>query len=83
MAGRRVECTRGEFAIIEAMSGQPERVFTRNQLLEVSNGLDRSSTRRAIDVHISNLRRKLEADPHRPELLVTVYGVGYKLTGGT
>jgi two-component system, OmpR family, response regulator MtrA len=82
VAGRRVECTRGEFAIIEAMSGQPERVFTRNQLLEVSNGLDRSSTRRAIDVHILNLRRKIEADPHQPELLVTVYGVGYKLTGG-
>jgi DNA-binding response OmpR family regulator len=65
------------------MSGQPERVFTRNQLLEVSNGLDRFSTRRAIDVHILNLRKKVEADPQQPELLVTVYGVGYKLTGGT
>jgi two-component system, OmpR family, response regulator MtrA len=83
VAGRRVECTRGEFAIIDTMSRQPERVFTRNQLLEVSDGLDRSSTRRSIDVHILNLRRKIEADPQRPELLVTVYGVGYKLTGGT
>ena len=82
VAGRRVECTRGEFALIEAMSAQPERVFTRLQLLEIINGLDRGSTRRAIDVHVLNLRRKIEADPHRPELLVTVYGVGYKLTGG-
>jgi DNA-binding response OmpR family regulator len=83
VAGRPVECTRAEFAIVEAMSRQPERVFTRNQLLEVINGLDRSSTRRAIDVHVLNLRRKIETDPQRPELLVTVYGVGYKLTGGT
>ncbi|MEV7627778.1 response regulator transcription factor [Actinoplanes sp. NPDC089786] len=82
VAGRRIECTRAEFALIDAMSAQPERVFTRLQLLEVINGLDRTSTRRAIDVHVLNLRRKIEADPHRPELLVTVYGVGYKLTGG-
>ncbi|MFI5843717.1 response regulator transcription factor [Catenuloplanes sp. NPDC051500] len=82
VAGRRVECTRGEFAILDAMSEQPERVFTRNQLLAVASGLDRSATRRAIDVHILNLRRKIEEDPRRPVLLVTVYGVGYKLTGG-
>ncbi|GAB7039231.1 MULTISPECIES: response regulator transcription factor [Catenuloplanes] len=81
--GRRIECTRAEFAILEAMSEQPERVFTRNQLLAVANGLDRNATRRAIDVHVLNLRRKIEVDSRRPELLVTVYGVGYKLTGGT
>jgi two-component system, OmpR family, response regulator MtrA len=82
VAGRSVECTRGEFAILEAMSGQPDRVFTRNQLLALAGGLDRSATRRAIDVHVLNLRRKIEEDPRRPALLVTVYGVGYKLTGG-
>jgi two-component system response regulator MtrA len=83
VAGRRIECTRAEFAIIEAMSGQPERVFTRNQLLAVTSGLDRSATPRAVDVHILNLRRKIEVDASRPAMLVTVYGVGYKLTAGT
>jgi DNA-binding response OmpR family regulator len=79
VAGRRIECTRAEFAIIEAMSEQPERVFTRNQLLAVTSGMDRSATPRAVDVHILNLRRKIEEDAHRPARLVTVYGVGYKL----
>jgi DNA-binding response OmpR family regulator len=82
VAGRPVECTRAEFAIIETMSEQPERVFTRNQLLTVTSGLDRSATPRAVDVHILNLRRKIEDDAHRPTRLVTVYGVGYKLTPG-
>ncbi|MDR7277178.1 response regulator transcription factor [Catenuloplanes atrovinosus] len=82
VGGRRVECTRAEFAILEAMSAQPDRVFTRNQLLDVASGLDRAATRRAIDVHVLNLRRKIEGDPRRPVLLVTVYGIGYKLTAG-
>jgi DNA-binding response OmpR family regulator len=80
--GEPVECTPGEFAILEAMVRQPGRVFTRAQLLTRTRGLDRNSTERTIDVHVMNLRRKIEADPRRPRLLVTVYGVGYKLTGG-
>ena len=64
------------------MAEQPDRVFTRAQLLHHTRGIDRSSTERTIDVHVMNLRRKIEADPRRPALLLTVYGVGYKLTGG-
>jgi two-component system, OmpR family, response regulator MtrA len=79
---KRIDCTRAEFAIIEAMSEQPERVFTRNQLLAATSGLDRSATPRAVDVHMLNLRRKIEKDAARPAMLVTVYGVGYKLTAG-
>nr|WP_221380676.1 response regulator transcription factor [Actinoplanes polyasparticus] len=82
VGGRRIECTRSEFAIIEAMSEQPERVFTRQQLLTVTSGFERSATPRAVDVHVLNLRRKIEQDPRRPALLVTVYGVGYKLSAG-
>ena len=80
--GVRIDCTPGEFAILAAMAEQPDRVFTRGQLLEHAGGLDRDSTERTIDVHVMNLRRKIEADPRHPAQLLTVYGVGYKLTGG-
>ncbi|MER7974212.1 winged helix-turn-helix domain-containing protein, partial [Streptomyces sp. NPDC096080] len=80
--GESVECTPAEFQILLAMAGEPERVFSRRQLLERTRGLDRSSTERAVDVHIMNLRRKIEADPRRPVRLLTVFGVGYKLSGG-
>ncbi|MGW2516708.1 response regulator transcription factor [Streptomyces sp. NPDC001617] len=80
--GEPVECTPAEFQILLAMAGEPERVFTRRQLLEVTRGLDRASTERAVDVHIMNLRKKTEANPRRPVRLLTVFGVGYKLSGG-
>jgi len=77
-----VECTPGEFAILAAMAGQPDRVFTRAQLLEHTNGVERDSVERSIDVHVLNLRRKIEPNPKRPARLLTVYGIGYKLTAG-
>jgi two-component system, OmpR family, response regulator MtrA len=80
--GRPVDCTPAEFAILAAMAGQPDRVFTRGQLLEHTSGLERDSTDRTIDVHVMNLRRKVEPDPRHPAHLLTVYGIGYKLTGG-
>ncbi|MDQ0913165.1 two-component system response regulator MtrA [Streptomyces canus] len=80
--GAPVECTPAEFEILFAMVAEPERVFSRRQLLEVTRGTDRASTERAVDVHIMNLRRKIEADPRRPVRLLTVFGVGYKLSGG-
>jgi DNA-binding response OmpR family regulator len=79
--GTPVECTPAEFEILLAMAGMPERVFTRRQLLECTRGIDRASTERAVDVHIMNLRKKIEADPRRPVRLLTVFGVGYKLRG--
>jgi two-component system response regulator MtrA len=80
--GEPVLCTPGEFAILAALAGQPERVFTRAQLLEHTNGVERDSVERTIDVHVLNLRRKIEPNPKRPARLVTVYGIGYKLTAG-
>ncbi|MET7729762.1 response regulator transcription factor [Streptomyces sp. NPDC005402] len=80
--GAPVECTPAEFEILLAMAAEPERVFSRRQLLEVTRGTDRASTERAVDVHVMNLRRKIEADPRRPVRLLTVFGVGYKLSGG-
>ncbi|MFD5014241.1 response regulator transcription factor [Streptomyces chartreusis] len=80
--GAAVECTPAEFEILLAMVAEPERVFSRRQLLECTRGTDRASTERAVDVHIMNLRRKVEADPRSPARLLTVFGVGYKLSGG-
>lgn len=79
--GEPVECTVGEFRLLEALASQPERVFTRAQLLERMYGFDRYLTERTIDVHVMNVRKKIEPRPREPVRLVTVYGVGYKLTG--
>lgn len=75
-----VDCTAAEFRIIETLAAEPERVFTRKQLLERIHGFDRFITERTVDVHVMNLRKKIEPDPRRPVRLLTVYGVGYKLT---
>jgi DNA-binding response OmpR family regulator len=80
--GRKVECTPAEFRILETLATEPERVFTREQLLEQVHGFDRYITERTVDVHVKNLRKKIEPDPRKPVRLVTVYGVGYKLTEG-
>jgi DNA-binding response OmpR family regulator len=79
--GREVECTPAEFRILEALAARPERVFTRAQLLEHLHGFDRFITERTVDVHVKNLRKKIEPRPQRPVRLRTVYGVGYKLVG--
>jgi two-component system response regulator MtrA len=81
--GVPIDCTPGEFAILAAMARHPGRVFTRAQLLARTRGIDRNSTERTIDVHVMNLRRKIETDPRRPAMLQTVYGVGYKLVDGS
>ncbi|SDS35661.1 response regulator transcription factor [Actinoplanes derwentensis] len=72
-----ISCTRGEFAILAVLAAEPGRVFSRRQLVERISGLDRNATDRGIDMHVSNLRRKLD-----PGFLVTVHGVGYKLVDG-
>ena len=79
VAGRRVDLTSTEFALLAALARQPGRVFTRSQLLDAIHGLAFESYERAIDAHVKNIRRKLEPDPHQPRYLLTVYGVGYRL----
>ncbi|AYC36342.1 Transcriptional regulatory protein BaeR [Streptomyces griseorubiginosus] len=76
--GRLVDCTPGEFRVLEVLASAPGRVFTRKQILEHLHGIDRYVTARTVDGHVMNLRRKIERDPARPERLLTVYGVGYK-----
>jgi two-component system alkaline phosphatase synthesis response regulator PhoP len=77
--GRTVEMTATEFDLLARMAAVPGRVFTRRQLLETIHGVTVDAGERAIDAHVKNLRRKIETDPHRPQRLVTVHGVGYRL----
>jgi DNA-binding response OmpR family regulator len=72
------DLTTSEFDLLVALMRQPGRVFTRAQLLETVRGVSFESYERAVDSHVKNLRKKLEIDPRRPRLVVTVYGVGYK-----
>ncbi len=76
--GRRVELTRTEFELLATMARQPGRVFTRAQLLDAVHGVAFESYERAIDAHVKNIRRKIEADPRSPRHLLTVFGVGYR-----
>ncbi len=82
VAGRRIELTATEFELLLYMARQPGRVFTRAQLLDAVRGVAVESYERAIDAHVKNIRRKIEADPHTPRHLQTVFGVGYRLADG-
>ena len=71
--------TPSEFKLLALLAGEPERVFNRNQIMEHLWQSTYVGDDRAADVHVSNLRRKIERDPAHPERVVTVRGVGYKL----
>lgn len=79
VAGQQLEITPKEFAILEALAREPGRAFTRTQLLESAFGFDYDGLERTVDVHVLNLRKKIEPDPAEPTYLLTVYGVGYKM----
>jgi DNA-binding response OmpR family regulator len=76
--GKRIRLTPKEFSLLRTLSGEPGRPLTRLGLMERAFGYDYDGLERTIDVHIANLRRKIEADPAHPRYLVTVQGVGYK-----
>ena len=79
---KRLDLTPTEFDLLLFLARQPNRVFTRMQLLEEVQGYTTAALIRNIDNHVMNLRRKIEEDPAHPRFLKTVYGVGYKLTAG-
>ena len=78
LSGQEVRITPTEFRILAVLAREPGRVFSRSQLVEQALGYDYEGMERTVDVHILNLRRKIEPDPNRPEYLRTVYGMGYK-----
>ena len=75
--GHEVILTPTELRLLWYLMNQPERTYSRLELLEACRGEDNCSTERTIDVHVRSLRRKLEA---RAVLLQTVRGVGYRFT---
>jgi DNA-binding response OmpR family regulator len=78
--GRALDLTPTEFQLLTALIRQPGRVFTRSQLLDALHGVAFESYERAIDAHIKNLRKKIEPTPSEPRIILTVHGVGYRLS---
>jgi two-component system alkaline phosphatase synthesis response regulator PhoP len=81
MANEPLNLTLVEFRLLRVLIKEPGRVFSRAQLIEKALGYDFEGFDRTIDVHILNLRRKIEPDPKHPRYIKTIYGAGYKLTG--
>jgi two-component system alkaline phosphatase synthesis response regulator PhoP len=81
LAGKPLNLTPVEFKLLGVLVREPERVFSRAQLIEKVLGYDFDGFDRTIDVHILNLRRKLEPDASHPRYIRTVYGAGYKFVG--
>jgi two-component system alkaline phosphatase synthesis response regulator PhoP len=78
VAGQPVDLTPTEFDLLATMMEDPGRAFTRSQLLESVQGYAYEGYERTIDVHIKNLRQKIEQQAGSPQLIKTVYGIGYK-----
>ena len=76
--GKPVYLTPKEFKLLEALIQEPGRAFTRLELLDRVFGFDYEGLERTVDVHVMNLRKKIEPDPRKPIYIQTVYGVGYK-----
>lgn len=81
--GRQVETTFSEFEIMRLFLEHPGKVYTREDLINAIRGFDSFVTDRAIDVHIVNLRKKVEQNPRSPRYIKTVWGVGYKYINGS
>jgi two-component system response regulator MtrA len=77
-AGRQIALTRLEFDLLVALAKEPGRVFSRDALLSEVWGYRHSTDTRLVNVHVQRLRAKIEHDAERPEIVVTVRGVGYK-----
>lgn len=77
-AGKQIALTRLEFDLLVALAKEPGRVFSRDALLSEVWGYRHSTDTRLVNVHVQRLRAKIEHDAERPEIVVTVRGVGYK-----
>jgi DNA-binding response OmpR family regulator len=76
--GRTLSLTTTEFDLLLVLARNPGRVFSRMELLDRVQGVAYEGYERTVDVHIKNLRKKIEDDPRHPRHLLTVYGAGYR-----
>ncbi len=81
VSGDDVKLTPSEFELLAIMMAAPGRVFSRAALLEATQGLYFEGIARTIDVHIRNLRAKIEPNPAEPRYIETVFGIGYRFAG--
>ena len=79
VAGQTVRLTANEFTLLKTLMSRPDRVFARSELLNRVQGYEYDGYDRTIDSHVKNLRKKLAAVLPDQEIIVTVYGIGYKL----
>ncbi|MCC7355037.1 MAG: response regulator transcription factor [Anaerolineae bacterium] len=79
--GRPVSLTPTEFRLLETLAREPGRAFSRSELLDRAFGYDYEGMERTVDVHIMNLRRKIEPEPGSPRYIASVPGVGYRFEG--
>jgi len=77
-AGRALALTNKEFRLLETLMRAPDHAFSRAALVEAAFGGEYESLERTVDVHVMNLRRKIEDDPAAPRFVRTVFGVGYR-----
>jgi DNA-binding response OmpR family regulator len=82
LAGEPVELTPTEFDLLVTLMERPGRAMSRLELLDAVQGDAYEGYERTVDVHVKNLRRKIEQDPKDPQIILTVFGVGYKFGGG-
>jgi two-component system phosphate regulon response regulator OmpR len=66
-----------EFDLLRAFAENPNRVLSRDRLLEIAHSRDSEPFDRSVDVRIARIRRKIERDPQKPEVIKTVHGLGY------
>jgi len=76
-----INLTPNEFKILGALIKYPNKVFTREDIINVALGDEFEGYDRAVDSHIKNIRQKIESDPKNPVYVLTIYGVGYKFGG--
>lgn len=82
LKGTPLSLTPTEFRLLALLMREPGRTFTREQIIERAFGYDFDGFDRTVDAHVSNLRRKLEADPEKPHYIHTIYGIGYRFGNG-
>jgi DNA-binding response OmpR family regulator len=80
--GERVALTSGEYALLKVFAEHPNRVLSRDALVERLAGFERGPFDRSIDVRVTRLRRKIEVDPSAPLYIQTVWGEGYRFSPG-
>ncbi len=76
--GKKLKITPSEFRILYTIASKPQKIFTREEIVEKALDYHFEGYERSIDAHIKNLRQKLNDDPRNPSYIMTVYGVGYR-----